>query len=341
MDLIIKPLEACNFKCTFCSSTNIASTPYQKLDLQLIERFLQKFPNTNTIIVNGGEPLLMPVSYYWDIVKLIERYVPHCTLSFTTNLWVFYNNPSEWIPLFKHPNVEVGTSFNYGDTRLIKIGQPLTEEIFLDMLEQFNQLIGYVPDFISVINDHNCDTAISNVLLAKQLGNVCKLNYAMCSGAQQTPYMLSKIYETYLKIYQMGLQDYEYNTQQFIKTMNQEYTTCPLSRNCDEHIRCLQPDGDYYSCGSFGDDRQYGIDFDEEMKMDGIFTPLTSDPKLFYLKQECLSCPMFNICNGCKKTINDMKNMGELFIENHCIRMKHVYMNFKNPVKLISGVNLS
>ena len=32
-------------------------------------------------------------------------------------------------------------------------------------------------------------------------------------------------------------------------TIKTEHTTCPLSRKCDEGIRCLQPDGDYYSCG--------------------------------------------------------------------------------------------
>jgi len=340
MDLIIKPLEACNFKCTFCSSTNIASTPYQKLDLCLVEQFLHRFPETKNIIVNGGEPLLMEPEYYWNIIDLIIKYAPTCKLSFTTNLWVFYKNPDNWIPLFKHPSVDVGTSFNYGDTRLITSTKPLTENIFIDMVCHFERLIGYRPDFISVINDVNEDSAIQNVLLAKQLNVVCKLNYAMCSGAQQTPYMLSKIYETYLKIYQMGLHEYEYNTQQFLQTMNLEHTTCPLSRNCDSHIRCLQPDGDYYSCGSFGDDKKYAIDFNKEMISDNIITPLSDDNTLFSLKDECLSCPMFNVCNGCKKTISDMKHMGEMFIQNHCIRMKNVLHKFNQPISLIHGVNL-
>ncbi|MCB1712039.1 MAG: SPASM domain-containing protein [Candidatus Riesia sp.] len=331
MDLIIKPLEACNFKCTFCSSTKIASTPYQKLDLSLVEQFLQRFPNTKNIIVNGGEPLLMSPDYYWEIVNLIKKYAPTCKLSFTTNLWVFYKNPDNWIKLFKHPSVEVGTSFNYGDTRLITSSEPLTDDIFINMIYHFEERIGYKPDFISVINDVNDDSAILNVLLARQLNVVCKLNYAMCSGAQQTPYMLAKIYEMYLRIYHMGLTQYEYNTQQFLQTMNQEHTTCPLSRSCDSHIRCLQPDGDYYSCGSFGDDKKYSIDFDKEMTSEHIDTPLSNDNRLFSLKDECLSCPMFNICNGCKKTIYDMKNMGNMFIENHCIRMKNVYDKFKNP----------
>jgi len=38
------------------------------------------------------------------------------------------------------------------------------------------------------------------------------------------------------------------------------------------------------------------------------------------LKEECLSCPMFEICNGCKKTVKDMKRSG--IVESHCSLMK-------------------
>ena len=35
----------------------------------------------------------------------------------------------------------------------------------------------------------------------------------------------------------------------------------------------LQPDGDYYSCGAFGDDKDKPIDFEREMQGE-FFTPL-------------------------------------------------------------------
>lgn len=337
MDLIIKPLEACNFKCTFCSSTNISSSPYNILDITLIKQFLERFPETNTIIVNGGEPLLMKPSWYWEIINYIVERGLNTTLSFTSNLWVFYKNPQPWISLFKHELVSVGTSFNYGETRLINETTVLTEDIFVDMVSHFKTHIGYTPDFISVINEFN-DTPelmLQNVLLAKRLGVVCKLNYAMCSGAQTSPYMLAKIYQFYLKLYRLELQEYEYNTQQFINSIGgSQATTCPLSRTCDEGIRCLQPDGDYYSCGSFADDKLYPIDFNDEVIGGGFITPLQSDENLFHLKDECLSCPMFNICNGCKKTIYDMKEQGVHFIQEHCSIMKNVYAEFISPTQI-------
>ena len=69
MELIIKPTEACNFKCTFCSSTDIAEDKSSRLDLEQVFKFLKRFPETNTIIVNGGDPLMVPVNYYWEIIS--------------------------------------------------------------------------------------------------------------------------------------------------------------------------------------------------------------------------------------------------------------------------------
>jgi radical SAM protein with 4Fe4S-binding SPASM domain len=72
-------------------------------------------------------------------------------------------------------------------------------------------------------------------------------------------------------------------------------------------------------CGAFGDDREYLIDFKKEMTGEKIF-PLKFQPELQTLKQACFSCPMFQICNGCKKTIKDLKEHN--LVETHCKKMK-------------------
>jgi sulfatase maturation enzyme AslB (radical SAM superfamily) len=48
--------------------------------------------------------------------------------------------------------------------------------------------------------------------------------------------------------------------------------------------------------------------------------PLRFQPEIQSLKQACFSCPMFQICNGCKKTIKDLKDHG--LVEKHCQKMK-------------------
>ena len=54
----------------------------------------------------------------------------------------------------------------------------------------------------------------------------------------------------------------------------------------------------------------------------GFVTPLADSPELNSLKMGCYSCPMFSICNGCKKTIKDLKEHN--MVEDHCYHMKQL-----------------
>jgi hypothetical protein len=74
MDLIIKPTELCNFKCTFCSSTKISDNRKDELSHDYIFSFLKRFPETKTIIVNGGDPLMMEPEYYWKIIRWLDEH---------------------------------------------------------------------------------------------------------------------------------------------------------------------------------------------------------------------------------------------------------------------------
>lgn len=320
MELIVKPTELCNFKCTFCSSTQLVENKASKLSLERIFLFLKRFPQTKTIIVNGGDPLMMPPDYYWEIIHYIEKHKLNTYISFTSNLWDFYLRPNRWEELFRHEKMGITTSFNYGDTRKITESRIYTEDDFWKVSNLFLEKIGHRPDFISVINDENEDLALKNVELAKKMNVECKLNYAMASGEESRPYQLSKIYDLYLEVYDRGLMPWEFNTKQMVRRLIKGNTCCPQNRSCDSTIRCLQPEGDYYSCGAFGDDKEYAIDFDKEILQGEFIRPLQNQIEINVLKTECYTCPMFEICNGCKKTIKDMTEAR--IVEDHCSLMK-------------------
>jgi sulfatase maturation enzyme AslB (radical SAM superfamily) len=327
MDLIIKPTELCNFSCTFCSSTHITDNgKSDKLPLQMVFDFLKRFPDTRTIIVNGGDPLMMPPSYYQAIIDHLDEHNYPAHLSLTSNLWDFYKKPDKWLPIFLNQRrVHVATSFNYGETRRVTPSVNYTEDLFWNVSNLMLEKVGYRPGFISVITDENEDTAIDNVRLAKKMGVECKLNYAFASGAQSKPFLLGKIYRIYLQVYNEGLAPWEYNTKQMTMRLKTGTTTCPLARDCDSHIRCLQPNGVYHSCGAFGDDNyedqgKYTIDFQKEVTKGEFFTPLKDDFGIQRMKDECLTCPMYGICNGCHKTVKDYKSRG--LVEEHCAIMK-------------------
>lgn len=328
--LIIKPTELCNFKCTFCSSTDIQKDG-EDLQIDYIRQYIKRFPSTPTIIVNGGDPLMMRPEYYWSILKMLEEEGCEANLAFTTNLWAFYKKPDMWTELFRHPKISISTSFQYGNSRLKGDYTPFTEEEFWKISDLFLERIGYRPPFIAVITKENEDTVIKTVELAKAMDVVCKVNYALASGPKKTTfkgitigsadetYVLADIYERYIQIIDAGLTQWEHNAQVLSKRLAGGWSICPQYRECDDKIRVLQPGGKYYSCGAFGDDGLYPIDFEKEMA-GGLFKPLSDDPQLHSLKESCFSCPMFEICNGCKKTIHDLKRL-EL-VEEHCLKMK-------------------
>lgn len=330
MDLIIKPTEKCNFKCTFCSSTSITEDKTAELDLDYIFRFLERYPETNTIIVNGGDPLMMNPTYYWKIIEWLDQRDYHTSISFTSNLWPFYKNPTKWKDLFNNPRMGITTSFQYGGGRLKGDLTEFSEEDFWKVSDAMLEHCGYRPGFISVITEENEHLAIKNVELAKQMNVECKLNYAFSSGPPVKfkniimgqagkPYLLADIYEIYLEIWRRELWPWEFNTKQMMQRLKGTATICPQNRECDGGIRVLQPSGDYYSCGAFGDDRQYPIDFETEMKGSKVF-PIRNVFELQTMTENCYTCPMFQICNGCKKTIKDHKEYG--LAEKHCKKMK-------------------
>jgi MoaA/NifB/PqqE/SkfB family radical SAM enzyme len=175
MDLIIKPTEACNFKCTFCSSSKITDVDSTaQLDLFKIFRFLDRYPNTNTIIVNGGDPLMMDPKYYMSLIEFLDKNNYPATVALTTNLWPFMVKPKKWLPVFQNPRVGIATSFQYGEGRLKGDLSVFTEEDFWKCSNSVLEYCGYRPDFIAVITEENEDTVIATVELAKRMESLQK-----------------------------------------------------------------------------------------------------------------------------------------------------------------------
>lgn len=332
MDLVIKPTVRCNFKCTFCSSTSISDEKTDILDVASIKRFLDRYPETKTIIVNGGDPLMMPPSYYIEILDYVDLIQSDLVMSITTNLWPFYKNPDKWAPLFNRDNVSVITSFQYGNARLKGDLTPFSEEDFWATSNALLEECGYRPDFIAVTDYENEEFAIKTIELAKEMGVECKLNYAMSSGEvveykgiqmgnEGKQFILSDMYRIYVDIHDRGLMEWEYNTKQMAVKLRGEMTTCPLAKNCDQGIRTMQPSGRYYSCPALADDDIHRISFDGEMAGDK-YLPISNDKDNRTMKYSCYGCPMFAICNACTKTIRDHKRLG--LVEKHCRQMKEI-----------------
>ncbi len=326
MSLVIKPTELCNFSCDFCSSTHLVDDKKARLDLERIYAFLDRFPRTETIFVVGGDPLMMPPSYYRSLVDFIERRNLPTVVSMTTNLWAFYKNPNYWKEILRHPRVEVGTSFQYGGGRKISQDRVLTEEIFMDVYRTFRE---HVPNkdlcFLAVIDDANEGLALEHVLLAKRLGTQCRLVWTNASGKSTRPFPMAKLYRIMVQIWRMGLAQYEQTSLGISEKLRGLEISCPVSRNCDGSMRSLNPDGRYFSCGPLNDDLdpKNEIDFDSEVRRgEAFYLPIQTQSHARHLKDECFSCSMFQVCNACHKHVGDLKRTG--LVEEQCQTMKAI-----------------
>lgn len=327
-DLVLKINDKCNFGCAFCSSNKIAKN-HENLDIEIVKEYLRN-NDIHSLIINGGDPLMVDPEYYWQILEYTLTYLKKpVRLALTTNLLDFYEQPSKWVKLFKHEQVDVCTSFQYGTKRRLKTGEIFTEDMFLKFMDKFYRLIGYAPSFISVIDEENEKYCIKTVELAKMLNTTCRLNPTLKSGRATKAYPYYKMFKIYLDIMEAGLGKYENNCV-IIKRVWQEGNAneCPYNRSCRTDLGSLSPGGEFHTCPSIADDifsKVIDINFRDPD------TCMEFDKSAIH--ESCYKCPMFLICNSCFKRIQDITDgiygvsQSEAMsnINNHCKQMKKLY----------------
>lgn len=305
MELIIKPTSRCNFNCTFCSAGLLNIKHSEKVSEKLKE--VLNILKPDTLIFTGGDPLMVSPKYYEEILSLGDWH-----LSFTTNLKDFYLQPDKWTPLFKNPRVGITTSFQYGDERRWDKNTPYTEEMFKKVIRLFEEKVGYVPTFISVISEKNEDKALDHIRLAKELNTQCKINGVLPMGLSDHFYPFYKMIDIWISIKESGLEEYWDNEVQFYNG------GCNFNTNlmCESSIRTFwlndKEEIQYNNCEDCAS-QGYRIPLDKER-------PIPHQTKVDnydVVTKECLFCPLHHLCNGCKS----LRNINKL-TPNHCEEMK-------------------
>lgn len=287
MELIIKPTSVCTFNCSFCSA-NLLRIKHNNH----VSNNLKHIINTikpDGLIVTGGDPLMMSPDYYKELLLLGDY-----NISLTTNLKEFYLNPDKWTETLLNPRISVCTSFQYGNERRWDKDTPYTEEMFIKVMNLFNEKIGYMPSFISVIGKNNEDKAIDHLLLAKRLGTKCKINPVIEMGLSTESYPKYKMIDIWLKIQELGLEDYWDMDVQFKKG------GCGFNTNgmCESTIRAVYEDVNgnihYSNCEDVLAYNDYQIKIDKEKPV--CIKHNSSD----FISEKCLTCELCQFCNNCK-----------------------------------------
>lgn len=318
MDIIINPTNRCNFACTFCAASNLVSKDITIEDtIKHIDPYKDKL---GQIIINGGDPLMMNPEYYWELLKYINTLDHYVTISLTTNLWDFYQNPSKWKDLFKQRQIGVITSFQYGNKRRLRNQAVYDEELFLKVMICFKSHIGYKPNFISVIDYDNEDSILRTCKLAKDTRVECKINKVIVSGRNSSYYPRYRIFEKYIDIMNNGLGDYEMNCNLLNRFFRGLSTYCDLDRDCYKHIRCVNPDGIVTTC-SYTAENYYKSGFKYNID-DKRNNPNKFALDYNYIKADCMECEHFKLCNSCRVYVKEVRDNHDE--DNYCDNMKRI-----------------
>lgn len=317
MDLIIRVTGRCNFDCTFCSGATLdIAHPKNGVPEQIKEVIRTIKPSS--IVISGGEPLLVGPEYYLELYELAK-----CHISITTNLKDFYYNPEKWREVFTHPEIGIVTSFNYGDTRLWDPNTVYTEEMFVEIYNMYYEMTGKPLTFIAVLDESNEHLAVKHAELAKKLNTRVRINNATRQGRQETTYPRYKLFQKYFDILDAGLGEYE------IYCRRNRVDKCPINARmlCKSSIRTCYVDSNdvlhYYDCCEAADG-EHLLDFRNDYTTPTCIYP----PMEKHVNEKCAYCELFAICNGCDSQkseyppehCEEMLKMKDKFIENGWVK---------------------
>lgn len=275
--LIIKPTTACNFNCTFCSA-KLLDIPFQKTFPKILEDYIYDY-KPNSIIVTGGEPLINTKEYFDKLIQIMESLSQDYTISLTSNLVLWYENPEKWDFLFKNPHIGVITSFQYGGER--KDSDDYNENRFVDLFNKFKERYGYALNFIYVVNENNCQYIEKACKLARKLGCKLKLNQQLPLGLSTKYYPRYKLLQNHIDMIKLGYSDV------LESLVSIKEHRCPFPSTS---LKCMLGRVAYVD-----NNNKLHVENCEDI----MSTKDKIDIKIDALFEKCYTCKMFSLCNSC------------------------------------------
>lgn len=168
---VVKASKLCNLRCLYCYEWNELSNR-ERLSLEGWERLLVmireyhqkraaelRAPFQSCIIWHGGEPMLLPLSYYEQVVDLQHRILGDQALArrefFNTVQTNLYTLPEDTLDLFEREGFQIGVSMDVvGGIRLTAQGKETEDRV----VENMDRLRGRAMAFgaILVLAGHTC-----------------------------------------------------------------------------------------------------------------------------------------------------------------------------------------
>lgn len=363
--LLVKPVgPACNLRCTYCyylekkslfKSGDAAATPAAPAVMSddLLEKFIKEYieaqPTDEVMFTwHGGEPTLLPVSYYEKVVRLQQRYAQGRRIfnSLQTNGTLI---TKEWCQFFFRNHFLVGVSIDgpadYHDPyRRTPTGKGSFDAVMKGILLLNRYHVEW--NALAVVNDRNVNHPLEFYNFFKHIhchyiqftpvverrvtrDDGLTLAPGMTEGGEVTRFsvtaeawgrFLCAIFDEWVRK-DVG----QYYVQLFDATLaNWVGTTpglCTLARDCG-HAGALEHNGDVYACDHF----VYPEYLLGNLRHDTM-TQIINNPRRLRFKQikqqwlprQCRECRYLFACNGeCPRNRFVQDRYGEPYLNYLC-----------------------
>lgn len=275
--VIIKPTTSCNFNCAFCSA-KLLNIPLQRTVPNVLKEYLLDY-KPDSLIITGGEPLINTKEYFTELISIMESINPNYSISLTSNMVLWFNNPENFDYLFNNPHIGVITSFQYGGERKDK--EDYNETRFIELFNKFYDRYKLKLHFIYVVNESNEKYIEDACKLARKLNTRLKLNQQLPLGLSKIFYPRYKLLEQHIKMIKLGYSD----VLESLDSIRNHTCPFPISYKCCKEGRVVY------------------VDKDNNLIVNNCEDIISSKDKIEisnnFLYNKCLTCKMFRLCNAC------------------------------------------
>ncbi len=313
--IMLRNVNKCNAHCLHCNidETQIMS---KTLTIKELDESLDKMKyyvsDRVQVVWEGGEVLLLPVSYYYEAYKVFKKYFPNCTFSMQTN---FLKYDVKVDKMFKDIfNYNVSTSYDFfSSLRNIRGNSEKYKTKFFQNIKDYQDRNKYKPFIINIINSENQDkyNEIFDLRVENQFN--IRLNHLYILGnAIQNKHLEMDIskYTLALKVLTERwlrednniilspslplLEKYLFNK---VGVLNE----CPFTSKCTGRFIALEPNGDVTNCIEFTNTNNYkfgNIFTDEISKVFHNKNVVSLSKRSVNLHEDCKKCRFLYACQG-------------------------------------------
>lgn len=319
MTFVIKVTKRCNMRCRYCyehahhGKGDVFNLDKLKKVYGRIYEYYRKIPGVTNLrfVWHGGEPMLLPASFYRGALDLQESTFPANKFTIEnqiqTNLTILND---EYLEIFKSGKLgTIGVSFDVINTNRVFRNGRSTESAVINNLNILRRE-GVKHSGLCVLSRQNVDNVdeIYNFFRERNM-SFCLLPVYYEGSIDENDYAITpqEYAKASIKLFDLWFDDddTEIVIEQFA-TMIEALThgsgesECFFSKSCAEHVMYINPDGKAYNCARMDYGRYvYGNILKESL--DKIMQSkarkaLLGRPQR--IAEECGHCEYLGICRG-------------------------------------------